>query len=474
MIVSPSFLASAHAMSTPSLGSAEFKADYGIKYAYLAGAMYKGIASKELVVALGRAGFMGFFGAGGLSLQELESAIRWIQGELRQDQPYGMNMLCNLEHPEGEERTVDLYLRCGVSRIEAAAYMKITRSLVRYRLKGITRNGRGAIHIPNKILAKVSRPEVAEVFLQPAPEDLIGKLVAVGGLTPAEACLGRLVPMADDICVEADSGGHSDAGVAYALMPAMIRLRDDMMAKHGYVKTICVGAAGGIGSPQAAAAAFILGADFVLTGSINQCTVEAGTSDAVKDLLQQMNVQDTAYAPAGDMFEMGARVQVLKRGLFFPARANKLYELYQRHHSLDEIDPSIRKQIEEKFFRRSFAEVWEETAAYYQRSDPSKLAEIEASPKHKMAAIFKWYFVHSTRLAMDGDPAQKVDYQIHCGPALGTFNQWVKGTELENWRNRHVANVAELIMQGAAAWLSQRYGSFTLQETSPHATELRQ
>ena len=61
--------------------------------------------------------------------------------------------------------------------------------------------------------------------------------------------------------------------------------------------SIRVGAAGGIGAPEAAAAAFVMGADFVLTGSINQCTVEAGMSDAVKDLLLEINVQDTGYAP---------------------------------------------------------------------------------------------------------------------------------------------------------------------------------
>ena len=72
----------------------------------------------------------------------------------------------------------------------------------------------------------------------------------------------------------------------------------------------------GIGTPEAAAAAFLLGAEFIGTGSINQCTVEAGTSDSVKDLLQEANVQDTSYAPAGDMFEAGARVQVLKKACF--------------------------------------------------------------------------------------------------------------------------------------------------------------
>jgi trans-AT polyketide synthase/acyltransferase/oxidoreductase domain-containing protein len=59
-----------------------------------------------------------------------------------------------------------------------------------------------------------------------------------------------------------------------------------------------------------------------------------------------------------------------------------------------------------------------------------------------MALIFRWYFGYSTQLALSGDSKRRVDYQIHCGPALGAFNQWVKGTELENWRNRHVDVIA--------------------------------
>ena len=34
-----------------SLGSAAFKSDYGLRYAYVAGSMYKGVGSKELVIA---------------------------------------------------------------------------------------------------------------------------------------------------------------------------------------------------------------------------------------------------------------------------------------------------------------------------------------------------------------------------------------------------------------------------------------
>jgi len=448
-------------ITAESLGSSDFKKDYGLRYAYLAGAMYKGIASKDLVVAMGKAGMMGYLGTGGMDFAEIEAAIRFIQSQLSGGQPYGMNLLCNLERPELEEQAVDLFLKYGVRYVEAAAFMRMTPSVVRWRVAGLKRDANGGIERPRRTLAKVSRPEVAMAFMQPAPESIVSALVAAGKVTALEAELARSIPMADDVCVEADSGGHTDQGVAYALMPAMFLLRDEMMAKYGYSKPIRVGAAGGIGTPHAAAAAFVMGADFIVTGSINQCTVEAGTSDAAKDLLQELNVQDTDYAPAGDMFEIGARVQVAKRGLFFPARANKLYELYQRHNSIDEIDAKTRQQIQERYFKRSFDDVWNETRTYYLKANPSKLAELERNPKQKMALIFKWYFVHSTRLAMRGSEDQKVDYQIHSGPAMGAFNQWVKGTDLQSWRNRRVAQIGERLMQATAEMLTQRLQSLT-------------
>jgi trans-AT polyketide synthase, acyltransferase and oxidoreductase domains len=439
-----------------SLGSSEFKKDYQLKYAYLTGGMYRGVASQEMVVKMGKIGMMGFFGAGGLAISEIEKALQYIQKELSAGQAYGMNLVANLTDPEMEEKTVDLYLRSGVKHLEAAAFLSITPALVKYRAKGLTRDQSGKVIASNKMIAKISRPEVAEAFLSPAPERIVAKLLAENKITPEAAGLLKEIPMADDLCAEADSGGHTDGGVAYALMPAMLKLRDEMMARYQYPKKIRVGAAGGIGTPEAAAAAFILGADFILTGSINQCTVEANTSAAVKDLLQQMNVQDTEYAPAGDMFELGAKVQVLKKGLFFPARGNKLFDLYRQYNSLDEIDAKTRSQIQEKYFRRSFEQVYEDVKAFYPASEIEKA---ERNPKHKMALIFRWYFGYSTRLAMSGDEEGRVDYQVHCGPALGAFNQWVKGTALENWKQRHVDEIALKLMNETAELLNHRYQS---------------
>ncbi|MCD4677649.1 MAG: 2-nitropropane dioxygenase, partial [Desulfobacula sp.] len=51
--------------------------------------------------------------------------------------------------------------------------------------------------------------------------------------------------------------------------------------------------------------------------------------------------------------------------------------------------------------------------------------------------------------AIQGIPQRKMDYQIWCGPAIGAFNQWVKGSFLETHENRKTAEIALNLMFGA-------------------------
>ena len=449
-------------ITATQLGNPEFKKAYGLKYAYVSGSMYRGIASKELVVAMGKAGFLGFLGTGGMSSDEMRANIKSIQEELCKGEPYGLNLLCNLYHPEVEMETVKLLMTHKITCIEAAAFMQITPALVLYRLSGLHRDHQGSVKCCHKIIAKVSRPEVAQAFMSPAPEAIVKKLIAIGQITHEQAELSKVVPMSQDICLEADSGGHTDQGVALVLLPSIQSLRKEIMRKHAYSESIRIGLAGGIGTPEAAAAAFIMGADFILTGSINQCTIEAKISDSVKNLLQEINIQDTDYAPAGDMFEIGAKVQVLKKGVSFPARANKLYMLYTHYGSLEEIPEIIRKQIEEKYFKKTFEAIWEEIRNDYMiKNRYEEFQKSEENPKSKMALTFRWYFKYSSHITFIGSEENRMDYQIHTGPALGSFNQWVKGTALENWKNRHVDKIAEKIMTETAQLLTQRISAWS-------------
>ena len=78
-----------------------------------------------------------------------------------------------------------------------------------------------------------------------------------------------------------------------------------------------------------------------------------------------------------------------------------------------------------------------------------------------MALIFRWYLGQSSRWANSGEPSRRLDYQIWCGPAMGAFNEWTKGTFLARPQNRRVATVAYNLLHGAA--VMQRINSLRSQ-----------
>ncbi|MDX8147211.1 ACP S-malonyltransferase [Lentzea sp. BCCO 10_0061] len=441
------------------LGSATFRERHGLRFAYVAGGMYRGVSSPEMVIRLSRAGMLGFYGTGGLDPVEVERGIKEIQAAVGQDGPYGVNFIANHDDPASEQELVDLLLRHHVRTIEASAFIQMTPALVRYRATGLRRGPGGAPICDHRVVAKVSRPEVAAAFLAPPPDAVLDGLLTAGAIGADQAELARRVPMSHDVIVEADSGGHTDGGIATVLLPSLLELRRRVEAERGYDEPICMGLAGGIGTPAAVAAAFVLGADFVVTGSINQCTLEAATSDVVKDMLQDIDVQDTDYAPAGDMFELGSRVQVLRKGVFFPARGNKLHALYSQYGSLDDLPEKTRSLLERTYFRKPLDEVWADVERRLRATGRAELADHAAKqPKQKMALVFRRYFGYSARIALEGRSDDKVNYQVHTGPALGSFNQWVRDSPQASWRHRHVDEVGRMLLDAAATHLGEFSG----------------
>ncbi len=436
------------AMLPDQLGDPGFRADHGVRYAYLSGAMANGIGSVDICKAMGQAGMLGFFGAAGLDPATVERAIDRIQSALGRA-PYGVNLIHAPQEPAWEERLVDLLIGKRASLVEASAYLSLTPAVVRYRVHGIHEDALGRIVTPNQIIAKVSRVEVATRFFSPPPEKILQQLVAQGHISEAQAQMARRVPMAQDLTAEADSGGHTDNRPAIALLPTMQALRDQLQRRYSYSAPLRVGMAGGIATPASAAAAFAMGAAFVLAGSVHQACVESGSSDTVREMLAKAEQADTAMAPAADMFEMGVNLQVLKRGTMFPMRAAKLYECYRRYDSLETIPGHELAVLEKQIFRASTQEIWRQTRLYFEGRDPRQIERAERDPKHKMALVFRWYLGRSSGWANQGDPERKIDYQVWCGPAMGAFNEWVRGSFLEDPRQRRIVTVAQNILYGA-------------------------
>lgn len=432
------------------LGDVSFREAHRLRFPYVAGAMANGIASAEIVEAMGRAGMLGIFGAAGLPLAAVEAAIDRLERTLGPSIPYGFNLIHSPNEPELEAAVVALYLKRGVKLVEASAYLDLTLPVVRYRVHGLRLDGAGQVVAPHRIIAKVSRVEVASKFLAPPPAKFLRELVASGEITSEQATWAARIPMADDVTAEADSGGHTDNQPAIVLLPTMLALRDRMQAEHRYDRPLRIGAAGGISSPWSAAGALAMGAAYLVTGSVNQACVEAGTSDPVRKMLAEARQADIAMAPAADMFEMGVKVQVLKRGTMFAMRAGKLFEFYRGYDAIEQIPAADRAMLEKNFFRAPLETIWDQTQAYFQTRDPAQIERGRRDPKHKMALIFRWYLGQSSHWANAGEPTRAVDYQIWCGPAMAAFNDWVRGSFLERAENRRVVTVALNILYGAA------------------------
>lgn len=434
------------AISPEHIGDKTFRERYNIKYAYMTGAMANGIASERMVIELAKNNILSSFGAAGLIPNRLEAAIINIKSALG-----NKTFACNLIHSPSEEALerngVALFLKHHIRVVEASAYMDLSPYIVWYKAAGLSEE-QGMVKSENKVIAKVSRLEVAARFMQPPPASILDKLVEEKKITVRQAQLAAGISVADDITVEADSGGHTDNRPLVCILPAVIELRNKITRQYGYKDKIHIGAAGGIGTPTAAFSAFSMGASYIVTGSVNQSCVESGSSDMVRKLLAQAEMTDVIMAPAADMFEMGVKLQVLKRGTMFAGRAQKLYELYRSYNLIDAIPAAEKEKIEKQIFRRSLEEVWRDTKDFFRERDIDLLNAAEADPKIKMALIFRWYLGLSSRWANSGEKGRELDYQIWCGPSMGAFNEWVKGTDLEKLENRKVARVAEEIMKG--------------------------
>ena len=433
------------------LGDRSFQEVHGVRFPYIAGAMYHGIASTAMVIEMARAGMIGFYGSAGLPLAVVEKAVTEIRAALEpKGLPWGINLIYSPQEPALEEAIVDMYLKENVRRISAAAFMRLSPSVVRFAATGLKTDPSGRVIRERHVFAKLSRPEVARHFMEPAPQKILDRLVAAGKLTREEANIAARIPVAEDITVEADSGGHTDNRPLPSLFPTILHLRNEIVAARAYTRPIRIGAAGGLGTPAAVAGAFAMGAAYVLTGSVNQSTVEAGMSAESKKMLANAGVADVTMAPAADMFELGVKVQVLKRGTLFSNRAAQFYKLYTTYDSMESIPPDIKSKLEKDAFKAPMEQIWEETRSYFTSRSPRDIEKAEKDPKYKMALVFRWYLGNSAKWAMDGTMERKSDFQICCGPSMGAFNAWAKGSHLEQAENRTVADIALNLLEGAA------------------------
>lgn len=404
------------------------------RLAYVAGSPCDGIRTPEMVIRLAETGLVGFLdpeAAGG----PLDAVLETLRERLGEEAPIGLALHGEAIRPAADdvstEALVEAALHHDLRSLEVTGFARIASALVRFRYSGAHFGADGEPVARRRLLALVSSPRVAELFLEPPPDELVRGLEERGVLSTEEARLARRLPLASDLCVVPAPGSGADLAT---LLPVILRLRDHRSDEEHDVR---VGAGGALGTPGAIAAAFLLGADFVRTAAIQLAAGESALSEAVKTLLRALDFGDTTLAPAPAGFALGARRSVVGKGTFFPARAQKLYELLRFHDSLEAVDAKTRERLERTLFQQSLDEVWRKITV-----ERPELASADA--KTRMAAVFGWYLESSLAWTLEGRETRRLDYQIPCDESLAAFNLYCPDGE------RSVLAMAERLMRDAA------------------------
>lgn len=435
-----------------TLGASTFRERHGLRAAYVAGPIAYGVTGPAFVSALARSHLLGFYGTGGLDPDSVIEGLATLAAEAG-GAPAGVALPAHSDDRRMAELVLVQSRLLDLRRVLAWATAPPSPDLVRFRASGLRRMPDGRVMVRNRLFVQVNNPDAAEPWMRPPPGEILDVLVGRGQITVPEAALARRLPVAEDVIAESPPGARAERWPLFALLPSLQRLRARLAEEEGYGGrgvTVHLGAAGELGDPATVHAAFHLGADFVVTGTINQTTVEAATSLRAKELLAEASVSDCRGAPGADRFEVGGRVQVLSRGTRFAQQAERLYDLYRRYPSLADIPADERAQVEKSVFHRPLGELWDELLADLRERRPEEAELALEDARHQMALIFKWYLDRSARWAVSGTPGRRRDYQIWCSPAMGLFNDWVSGTWLQPLVARRAVAVADALLRGAA------------------------
>ena len=116
---------------------------------------------------------------------------------------------------------------------------------------------------------------------------------------------------------------------------------------------------------------------------------------------------------------------------------------------MEEIPQSEMDKLEKQVFRKPLATVWQETRDFYINilHNKEKVDRAEEDGKLKMSLCFRWYLGQSSGWANAGVKERAQDYQVWCGPAIGLFNEFIKGTYLDPKVANEYPDVAQTNMQ---------------------------
>jgi NAD(P)H-dependent flavin oxidoreductase YrpB (nitropropane dioxygenase family) len=250
---------------------------------------------RDVVAAVSRAGGLGVLGAVAFSPEQLETELAWIDAHV-DGKPYGVDTVIPAQYigksegdfkkedlekliPEPHKQFIDgLLKKHGVPEIPEG--IEQTESLLGWSASGGRAHVEVALKHPIRLIANA---------LGPPPEDII-KTAHERGLVVAALCgsVKQAIIQKEagvDIIIASgyEAGGHTGEIGSMVLIPQVV----DAVAPTPVL------AAGGIGSGRQMAAAMVLGAAGVWTGSIWLTTRESDCVPALVDKMLAATSRDT-------------------------------------------------------------------------------------------------------------------------------------------------------------------------------------
>ena len=266
--------------------------------------------SEQVVAAVSRAGGLGVLGAGNCSVEHLDEKLTWLGRQLG-DIPFGIDLLLPGRYEAADQGGLD---REQLVAQVPEEHRRFVRELLESRsvpelaeghsFGDIVDGGRMAIVGNHTYTARDTQPLIdaclaskATLFanaLGVAPAEVIdafhAKGVPVAGLagTPRHGEKQREAGTDIVIAQGYEAGGHTGDIGSMVLIPDMVDAVGDLP----------VLAAGGIASGRQMAAAMVLGASGVWTGSAWLTTEESETGPGVRDRFVAARASDTVRSRA--------------------------------------------------------------------------------------------------------------------------------------------------------------------------------
>jgi radical SAM superfamily enzyme YgiQ (UPF0313 family) len=159
------------------------------------------------------------------------------------------------------------------------AINSIDKDLIYKQIEGLQKIKNGGAAASKKVLAIVDDINVAQYFFRPASKKNVADLFREKKIDELQEGISKKIPVVDAICLD-----NNLTKMSYGSLPESFLVLDKMIQEYSHNKRIFIGIS--CTSPESAAAAFLLGADFIFYNSAIQKEKSMSEIMSVKKLME--------------------------------------------------------------------------------------------------------------------------------------------------------------------------------------------